>query len=156
MFWGHKMGGLNGEPNLAGMESNPMRDIKTNELYSWVEQSNWYWRLEGGIGDSGGYQLYGKRYEAELHFKACNVNNSIHRTHDRRYNTHNFETIRETTRNVFPGSQIPIKSAYNVYPWMTKKLARRNDFVYSEAQFFNLQISRSVRCCFLPIFLRSY
>ncbi|TGO19001.1 hypothetical protein BTUL_0006g00340 [Botrytis tulipae] len=39
MFWGHKVDGSNGEPNFAGMGSDPMRKIKMNELYGWVEQS---------------------------------------------------------------------------------------------------------------------
>ncbi|KAF7890489.1 hypothetical protein EAF00_008804 [Botryotinia globosa] len=33
MFWGHKVDGSNGEPNFAGMGSDPMRKIKMNELY---------------------------------------------------------------------------------------------------------------------------
>lgn len=33
MFWGHKVDGSNGEPNFAGMGSDPIRKIKMNELY---------------------------------------------------------------------------------------------------------------------------
>ncbi|TGO30251.1 hypothetical protein BPAE_0007g01330 [Botrytis paeoniae] len=39
MFWEHKVDGSNGEPNFAGMGSDPMREIKMNELYGCVEQS---------------------------------------------------------------------------------------------------------------------
>lgn len=33
MLWGHKVDDSNGEPNLAGMENEPMRVIKMDELY---------------------------------------------------------------------------------------------------------------------------